>query len=81
MRRHEIAIFCLIVGGLVVLALGIATRLDVTRSERDSLRARTEELESGIRQYIMAAAILAQRNQVLEGQLSWCLNTPLVEGR
>lgn len=69
-----------ILGAILIVAgalAGVEASESAWHAERDSLRARTEELESGIRQYIMAAALLAQRNQVLEGQLSWCMNTPM----
>lgn len=45
----------------------------------DRLQRRNEELSGAIKQYIRAAALYAQRNQMLEGQLSWCLNTTLAD--
>ena len=45
----------------------------------DRLQRRNEELSGAIKQYIRAAALYALRNQMLEGQLSWCLNTTLAD--
>lgn len=46
------------------------------QSERDSLRARTEELEGAIRQYILAAAERETAVMVCEGELNYWRHPP-----
>lgn len=70
--RHWGITLALVVGVSAILLAGTAVR--ASRLER-----RNEELSGAIKQYIRAAALYAQRNQMLEGQLSWCLNTTLAD--
>ena len=60
--------------GVIAILLVAVT---LTLRAHDRLQRRNEELSGAIKQYIRAAALYAQENQRLAGQLSWCLNTPL----